>query len=86
MADLTRPENWSLENEGLHRKIVKLDYFGKEHSGYERINRLPDYGKLWKQFSNDFRNQETKDITGRSGSYSPNLEQIEMIETKQDDI
>ena len=86
MADLTRPENWSLENEGLHRKIVKLDYFGKEHSGYERINRLPDYGKLWNRFSNDFRNQETKDISNRSGSYSPPLDQIELRETKTDEI
>ena len=83
MQDTTRPEGWQLPD---HNKVTRLDYFGKPYEAYERIKHGPDYGKLWEQFSNDFHNQETKDITGRSGSYSPNLEQIEMIETKQDDI
>ena len=83
MPDTQRPSDWILPD---HIKVIKLDYFGQPYEAYERINRLPDYGKLWKQFSNDFRNQETKDISGRSGSYSPPLDQIELIETKQDDI
>ena len=74
MQDTTRPEGWQLPD---HVKVTKLDYFGQPYEAYVRIDRLPDYGKLWKQFSNDFRNQETKDITNRSGSYSPNLEQID---------
>jgi len=83
MQDTTRPEGWQLPD---HVKVTRLDYFGQPYEAYERINRLPDYGKLWKQFSNDFRNQETKDITNRSGSYSPPLNQIELIETKTDEI
>ena len=83
MSDQQRPSDWILPD---HVKVTRLDYFGKPYEAYERINRLPDYGKFWKQFSDDFRNQETKDISGRSGSYSPNMEQIEMTETKQDDI
>ena len=82
MPDTQRPSNWILPD---HVKVTKLDYYGQPYEAYERIDRLPDYGKLWKQFSEDFRNQETKDITGRSGSYNPPLEQIELIETKQDD-
>lgn len=83
MPDTQRPSDWILPD---HVKITKLDYFGQPYEAYERINRLPDYGKLWKQFSDDFKNQETKNIVGRSGSYSPPLDQIEMVETKQDDI
>ena len=83
MPDTQRPSDWILPD---HIKVAKLDYFGKPYEAYERINRLPDYGKLWKQFSNDFRNQETKDISGHSGSYSPPLDQIELIETKTDEI
>ena len=82
MSDTIRPDSWVLPD---HIKVTKLDYFGKPYEAYERIKHGPDYGKLWKRFSNDFRNQETKDITGRNGSYSPNMEQIELIETKQDD-
>lgn len=45
-----------------------------------------NYSDLWKSFSEQFRSQQTRDITGRSGSYSPKLEQIELEETKQDEI
>ena len=83
MPDTQRPSDWILPD---HIKTTKLDYFSKPYEAYERIKHGPDYGKLWKQFSNDFRNQETKDITGRSGSYSPPLDQIELIETKTDEI
>ena len=78
MPDTQRPSDFQLPD---HTKVTKLDYY----EGYERIKRGPDYGKLWKSFSEQFRSQPTRDITGRSGSYSPNLEQIEMRETKQDD-
>jgi len=74
MSDQTRPSNWILPD---HTKVTRLDYHGKPYEAYERINRMPDYGKLWAGFREQFRNQETKDIAGRSGSYSPNLEQID---------
>ena len=83
MSDTQRPDNFQLPD---HNKVTRLDYYGKPYEAYERINRLPDYGKLWKQFSEDFRNQETKDIICRSGSYSPPLDQIELRETKTDEI
>jgi len=83
MPDTQRPSDWILPD---HIKVTKLDYFGKSYEAYVRVDRRPDLGKAWKQFSDDFRNQETKDITGCSGSYSPNMEQIEMTETKTDEI
>jgi len=83
MQDTTRPEGWQLPD---HNKVTRLDYFGKPYEAYERIDRRPDLGKAWQQFSDDFRNQETKDISGRSGSYNPPLDQIELIETKTDEI
>ena len=83
MQDVARPEGWQLPD---HVKVTRLDYFGKPYEAYVRINRRPDLGKLWAGFREQFRNQETKDITGRSGSYSPNLEQIELKETKTDEI
>ena len=45
-----------------------------------------NYQQAWSMFREQFRSQPTRDITGRSGSYSPNLEQIEMVETKTDEI
>lgn len=78
-----RPDNWTLPT---HTKVTRLDYHGQPYTAYERIKHGPDYGKLWAGFSEQFRSQPTKDIIGRSGSYSPNLGQIEMKETKQDEI
>ena len=83
MQDTTRPSDWILPD---HVKVTRLDYFGQPYEAYERIDRRPDLGKAWKQFSNNFRNQETRSTEDRSGSYSPNLEQIEIRETKQDEI
>lgn len=81
MQDATRPEGWQLPD---HTKTIRLDYFGKPYEAYERIKRVPDYGKLWQQFSEDFKNQEPKDITGRSSSFSPNLELIEIKEVEHE--
>ena len=83
MPDTQRLSDWILPD---HVKVTKLDYFGKPYEAYERIDRRPDLGKAWKRFSDDFKNQETKDVTGRSGSYSPPLDQIELKETKTDEI
>ena len=74
MPDTQRPDNWILPD---HTKTTKLDYFGKPYEAYELIDRRPDLGKAWKQFSEQFRSQPSMDITGRIGSYSPNLEQID---------
>ena len=83
MPDTQRPSDWILPD---HIKVTKLDYFGKSYEAYVRVDRRPDLGKAWKQFSNDFRNQETKDTNGRCGSYSPPLDQIELIDTKTDEV
>ena len=82
MSDQQRPEGWQLPD---HDKVERLDYFGVPYSAYERIKHGPDYGQLWKSFSEQFRSQPTRNIAGRNRSYSPNLEQIEIRETKQDD-
>jgi len=83
MPDTQRPSDWILPN---YTKVTKLDYFGKPYEAYERIKHGPDYGKLWAGFSEQFRSQPTRDITNRSGSYLPPLDQIELIETKTDEI
>jgi len=72
MSDTTRPEGSQLPD---HAKVTKLDYYGQPYEAYERINRLPNYGKLWKQFSEQFRNQE--DRKPWHNRYNPPLEQIE---------
>lgn len=76
MSDQTRPEGWALSD---HTKVTRLDYFGQPYEAYERINRRPDYGKLWKKFSEDFRNQEIRELRG-GNSYMPPLELIEWRE------
>lgn len=75
MNDQTRPEGWVLPD---HSKVIKNDYYGQPYEAYERINRGPDYGKLWQQFSEDFRSQEQHN-PGHN-SYNPPLDQIEYRE------
>ena len=72
MSDTTRPSDWILPD---HIKVTKLDYYGQPYEAYERINRLPDYGKLWKQFSNNFCNQEDRKLG--HDSYNPPIDQID---------
>jgi len=67
-----RPDNFQLPD---HIKVTKLDYYGQPYEAYERINRSTDYGKLWDQFSEQFRNQE--DRKPGHNRYNPPLEQIE---------
>ena len=72
MSDTTRPSDFQLPD---HTKVTKLDYFGQPYEAYERINRLPDYGKLWAGFSEQFRNQKQR--KPGHDSYSPPLDQID---------
>ena len=65
-----------------HEKKIKLDYFGQSYEGYERISRRPDYGKLWKRFSEDFRSQQTRELKGHN-SYNPPMEQIDFNNQKE---
>ena len=76
MPDTQRLSDWTLPD---HTKVTRLDYYGQPYEGYERINRLPDYGKLWKSFSEQFRNQEER--KPGHDSYNPPLDQIEWKET-----
>lgn len=73
MSDTTRPDNWQLRD---HDKVTKLDYYGQPYEAYERIKRGPDYSKLWNQFSEDFKNQELRELRG-GNSYNPPMELIE---------
>jgi len=62
-----------------HEKKIKLDYYGNQYEGWERIK--PDLGKLWKSFSEDFRSQKTRELKGHN-SYNPPLELIDFNNTK----
>jgi len=79
-----RKDNWSLEDEGFER-VEKTDYFGNPYTAWVRKPKGVNLSKAWKQFSQDFRSQPTKELKP-GNQYRPNMEQIDLKETKQDDI
>jgi len=73
-------DNWSLEDEG-YEKVTAVDYHGNEYIAWVKKPKGVNLSKAWKQFSQDFRSQPTRDITGRSNSFNPPLEQIDYNNT-----
>jgi hypothetical protein len=66
-----------------HIKTTKLDYYGVPYEAYERISRKPDLGKLWQQFSREFRSQPPRDTRGHN-AYNPPMDVIEWKELNRE--
>lgn len=77
-----RKDNWTLADEGYER-VEKIDYYGNVYTAWVRKPKGVNLSAAWKQFSQDFRSQPTKDLKPGNG-YRPNLEQIEWKETNPD--
>jgi len=69
-----------MENKSTDQIPPRKDNWKLSDEPYMKDKRF-DYAKAWKQLIEDFRSQPTRDITGRSNSYNPPMEQIEWRET-----
>lgn len=46
------------------RKVIKIDYNGEPYEGVEYVERRPDIGKLWKEFTAQFNTQAQRERRG----------------------
>lgn len=78
-----RPDNWKMD----YSKCTNItSYDGKILAETKLEKDKRNYQQAWSMFREQFRSQPTMDISNRSGSYSPPLDRIELIETKTDEI
>lgn len=68
-----RHDNWTLASEGFVL-TTRLDYHGQPYNTW--IRPVKNLTKAWQQFSEGFRSQEERPLTGHN-SYNPPMDRID---------